>query len=62
LFCQQGLVYQTKQLAGLPAIKQGEMTRMNLKEKIARAKHPLLFLALLIPAIAGQVAVSGFQR
>jgi hypothetical protein len=62
LFCQQGLVYQTKQLAGLPAIKQRRNDKDEPQRKNRRAKHPLLFLALLIPAIAGQVAVSGFQR
>ena len=34
---------------------------MTLKGKFARARHPLLFLALLIPAIAGQLALAQDQ-
>ena len=34
------------------------MTRINLKESFAPARHLLLFLALLIPAVAGQRAAA----
>ena len=37
------------------------MTRMNLKESFAPARHLLLFLALLIPAIAGHLAAAEDQ-
>ena len=37
------------------------MTRMNLRESFAPARHLLLFLALLIPAVAGQLAAAEDQ-
>ena len=37
------------------------MTRMNLREKFSPARHLLLFLALLIPALAGHLAAAEDQ-
>jgi hypothetical protein len=37
------------------------MTRMNLKEKFGLARYALLFLALLIPVVAGKLAAAEDQ-
>src|SRR5271165_3931574 len=40
---------------------KGEKTRMNLKEKFGLTRYALLFLALLIPVVAGKLAAAEDQ-